>query len=73
MLGGTFASVFGKWSYLVKDSYQDSKGRWSSIIIGMSYKQVTIIVSYRIPETCSDGVFIVKAQLDKSQKKIKIP
>ena len=39
----------------------------------MSYKQVTIIVSYRIPETCSNGVFTVKAQLDKCQKEIKMP
>jgi len=37
----------------------------------MSYKQVTIIVSYRIPETYSNNVFTVKAQLDKYQKKIK--
>ena len=72
MPGRNLAYILSKWYHLVIETSNDPKGHLSTVTIGTEKKKITLIITYRIPETCRDEVFIVKAQLDKYHKSVKI-
>ena len=71
MPGGNLACVLGKQSLLVIKTSNDLKRRQSTVTIGTEKKKLTLIITYRIPETYRDRVFTVKVQLDKCYKLVK--
>ena len=71
MPGRNLVYILGKCSLLVIETSNDLKGCQSTVTIRTEKKRLILIITYRIPETCGDGVFTVKAQLDKCHKSVK--
>ena len=70
---GTLSAIEGKQSNLITPNPKgnDRKGRWSSLILHANGKTLLVITAYQITETGGQGIYTIKAQLDKLDKQVK--
>ena len=64
--GGTLGVTFRKQTKLVNEKIKDSKERWCILSLKANKKHLLIISAYRLPDSLGDGIYTVKAQLDKA-------
>ena len=74
MPGGTMSVIINKQSILVNynNLISDKKGKQSAIKFELNNKQLLIVTGYKNPESSSERICIMKAQLDIVENKVKL-